>query len=100
MKNTRLFITILLTFTFTINVCSQPASKMALTAEEMLGLKSGADPAKALRGKGAGSSREKGRLVVFTIGDSTVKNGKDDGSNGQYGWGSFLWQCFDTTKIQ
>jgi lysophospholipase L1-like esterase len=34
--------------------------------------------------------------VVFTIGDSTVKNGRDDGSNNQYGWGSLLWQWFDT----
>ena len=68
--------------------------------DENLGLKSGADPVKsALRGKAPGSTRQKGRPVVFTIGDSTVKNGRDDGSNNQYGWGSLLWQWFDTTKV-
>lgn len=70
-----------------------------ITGDDLLGLKSGADPAKALRGKAPGSSRKKGRAVVFTIGDSTVKNGKDDGSNGQFGWGSLLWQWMDTTRV-
>lgn len=70
-----------------------------ITGEDLLGLKSGADPAKALRGKVPGSSRKKGRAVVFVIGDSTVKNGKDDGSNKQWGWGSLLWQWLDTTRV-
>lgn len=45
-----------------------------------------------------GASRRKGRPVVFTIGDSTVKNeDKDDDS--MWGWGSVLAECFDTTKV-
>jgi len=37
--------------------------------------------------------------TVFTIGDSTVKNGKGDGSGGQWGWGDLIVQYFDTTKV-
>lgn len=45
-----------------------------------------------------GSSRRPGCPVVFTIGDSTVKNeDKDDDS--MWGWGSVLAECFDTTKV-
>lgn len=45
-----------------------------------------------------GSSRKPGRPVVFTIGDSTVKNeDKDDDS--MWGWGSVLHELFDTTKV-
>ncbi len=69
-----------------------------ITGDELLGLKSGADPAKA-NASMAGRTRKKGRPVLFTIGDSTVKNGKGDGSNGQWGWGNFLSQFFDTTKV-
>jgi lysophospholipase L1-like esterase len=75
----------------------QPTSK--ITGEDLLGLKSGADPTKALRGKAPGSSRKKGRPVVFLIGDSTMKNGQDNGSNKQWGWGHFFWESCDTTKV-
>lgn len=37
--------------------------------------------------------------VVFLIGDSTVKNGRGDGSNGQWGWGDWFSPLFDTSKI-
>ena len=74
-------------------------TKSKITGEDLLGLKSGADPAKALRGNAPGSSRKKGRPVVFLIGDSTMKNGKDDGSNGQWGWGHFFWENVDTTQV-
>ena len=74
------------------------SGKSAITGEDLLGLKSGADPKKAIASV-AGYSRKKGRPVVFVIGDSTAKNGKDDGSNGQWGWGHFLWESFDTTKV-
>lgn len=74
-------------------------TKPKISAEDMLGLKSGADPSKALRGKAPGSSRKKGRPVVFIIGDSTVKNGKDDGSNKQWGWGHFFADWCDTTQV-
>ncbi len=47
----------------------------------------------------AGYSRKENNPVVFIIGDSTVKNGRDRGDNGQWGWASFFEQYFDTTKI-
>lgn len=37
--------------------------------------------------------------VFYIIGDSTVRNGSGNGSNGQWGWGSFVAEYFDTTKI-
>jgi len=73
-------------------------TKTQIAGEDLLGLKSGADPKKANVGT-AGSSRKKGRPVVFIIGDSTVKNGKDDGSNHQWGWGHFFIDLVDTTKV-
>jgi Lysophospholipase L1 and related esterases len=78
---------------------TEQQSTSKITGEDLLGIKSGADPAKALRGRAPGSSRKKGRPVVFLIGDSTMKNGKDDGSNKQWGWGHFFWESCDTTKV-
>ncbi len=37
--------------------------------------------------------------TVFLIGDSTVRNGRGDGSNGQWGWGAFLDRHFDSSKV-
>jgi lysophospholipase L1-like esterase len=37
--------------------------------------------------------------TLFLIGDSTVRNGHGDGSNGQWGWGEPIVDLFDTTKI-
>jgi len=37
--------------------------------------------------------------TVFLIGDSTVRNGRGDGSNGQWGWGEPIVDRFDTSKI-
>ena len=37
--------------------------------------------------------------TFFIIGDSTVRNGQADGSNGQWGWGEPIVAYFDTTKI-
>ncbi|GAA4132076.1 rhamnogalacturonan acetylesterase [Flavobacterium chungbukense] len=34
------------------------------------------------------------------VGDSTVKNGKGDGAGGLWGWGDFIGQYLDTTKIR
>ena len=81
-------------------VTGQPSNstKAKITGEDALGLKSGADPKKA-QPSTAGKSRKKGRPVVFTIGDSTMKNGKDDGSNLQWGWGHFFGDYFDSTKV-
>jgi lysophospholipase L1-like esterase len=41
----------------------------------------------------------KQKPVIYLIGDSTVKNGGGRGENGQWGWGDFLHEHFDTTKI-
>jgi len=37
--------------------------------------------------------------TVFTVGDSTVKNGKGDGDGGLWGWGDFINQFLDSTKV-
>lgn len=37
--------------------------------------------------------------TLFLIGDSTVRNGRGDGSNGQWGWGEPLVDRFDTAKL-
>ena len=47
----------------------------------------------------SGSTRKGSNPVLFLIGDSTMKNGKGKGDNGQWGWGSFFEQFFDTTRI-
>lgn len=41
----------------------------------------------------------KSKPTVYTIGDSTVKNGSGDGAGGLWGWGDAINQYFDTTKI-
>src|SRR5689334_8902546 len=42
----------------------------------------------------------KERPTLYIIGDSTVRNGDGTGKNGQWGWGSYLANYFDTTKIK
>lgn len=37
--------------------------------------------------------------TLFLIGDSTVRNGQGDGSNGQWGWGEPMTGYFNTTRI-
>jgi lysophospholipase L1-like esterase len=37
--------------------------------------------------------------TLFIIGDSTVRNGQGDGGNGQWGWGDFIGNYFDQSKI-
>lgn len=46
-----------------------------------------------------GSSRRKGRPVLFTVGDSTVKNKDKDPDDDQWGWGSVIAEQFDPKKI-
>jgi lysophospholipase L1-like esterase len=43
--------------------------------------------------------RKKEKPVFYIIGDSTVRNGDGSGKNQQWGWGSFMADHFDTTKI-
>ena len=42
---------------------------------------------------------QKERPVFYIIGDSTVRNGDGSGRNQQWGWGSFMAEHFDTSKI-
>jgi lysophospholipase L1-like esterase len=37
--------------------------------------------------------------TLFLIGDSTVRNGRGDGANGQWGWGEPIADYFDAAKI-
>lgn len=37
--------------------------------------------------------------TLFIVGDSTVRNGKGDGANGQWGWGDLIGKYFDPAKI-
>lgn len=37
--------------------------------------------------------------TLFLIGDSTVRNGRGDGGNGQWGWGEPLVEFFDPAKV-
>ena len=42
---------------------------------------------------------KKQKPTLYIIGDSTVRNGDGTGKNGQWGWGNFIADYFDTTKI-
>ncbi|PRD54210.1 lysophospholipase [Sphingobacterium gobiense] len=42
---------------------------------------------------------KKDKPTLFLIGDSTVKTGRGDGSNGQWGWGSFIADYFNPQQI-
>lgn len=42
---------------------------------------------------------QKEKPTFYIIGDSTVRNGSGTGQNQQWGWGSFIADHFDTTKI-
>jgi rhamnogalacturonan acetylesterase len=39
------------------------------------------------------------RPTLYIIGDSTVQNGKGKGDGSLWGWGSFLGESFDTTRL-
>ena len=48
----------------------------------------------------AGSSRIGDNPVLFLVGDSTMRNGrKGNGDNGQWGWGAFAKDYFDSERI-
>lgn len=44
--------------------------------------------------------KEEKKPVLFFVGDSTVKNGKGDGSGNMWGWGDLMAPLFDTSKIK
>jgi hypothetical protein len=43
---------------------------------------------------------KKEKPTFYIIGDSTVRNGDGSGRNGQWGWGDFIADYFDSTKIK
>ena len=48
----------------------------------------------------AGSSRKGGNPVLFLVGNSTMRTGTlGNGNNGQWGWGYYAHQYFDTERI-
>ncbi|WP_026712412.1 rhamnogalacturonan acetylesterase [Flavobacterium daejeonense] len=40
------------------------------------------------------------KITIYTVGDSTVKNGRGDGTGGLWGWGDYIGQFLDTTKVR
>ncbi len=48
--------------------------------------------------KVTGATRKAGCPMLFTVGDSTVKN-EDSDPNGMWGWGSVISELFDTNRI-
>lgn len=42
---------------------------------------------------------KKDKPTLFLIGDSTVKTGRGDGGNGQWGWGSLIADYFDLNQM-
>ncbi|CAN5878588.1 hypothetical protein BH24BAC1_BH24BAC1_33930 [soil metagenome] len=46
-----------------------------------------------------GGKAQKQKPTVYLIGDSTVKNGKGDGGGGLWGWGNFLPEHFDLSRV-
>lgn len=45
------------------------------------------------------SNEAQTKPTVYLVGDSTVKNGRGDGGAGLWGWGDFIGQLLDTTKV-
>ncbi len=45
------------------------------------------------------AARPKVKPTLYLIGDSTVKNSSDKGEKGLWGWGHFLPEFFDTTRL-
>jgi rhamnogalacturonan acetylesterase len=43
--------------------------------------------------------KQKKKPIFYIIGDSTVRNGDGSGRNQQWGWGSFMADHFDTSKL-
>jgi lysophospholipase L1-like esterase len=52
-----------------------------------------------LVGLNLGWPADRTRPTLFLVGNSTVRNGRGDGSNGQWGWGDFIAPHLDTSKV-
>lgn len=48
---------------------------------------------------GPQTKREEGKPMVFLAGDSTCKNGRGTGDNGQWGWGSFFQEYLNDKVV-
>lgn len=46
------------------------------------------------------SNPDSKKTSIFLIGDSTVRNQSGNGGSGQWGWGTFLQDFFDSTKVE
>jgi len=46
------------------------------------------------------TSHKQDKPTIYTVGDSTVKNGRGDGSGGLWGWGDYIGQFLDTTNVR
>jgi lysophospholipase L1-like esterase len=46
------------------------------------------------------TTQKQDKPTIYTVGDSTVKNGRGDGSGGLWGWGDYIGQFLDTTKVR
>jgi rhamnogalacturonan endolyase len=60
---------------------------------------SGANPADFQRWLNLPEPGDPSLPSLFLIGDSTVRTGRGDGGNGQFGWGDPLEESFDRAKI-
>ena len=47
----------------------------------------------------SGQQMQSEKPTLFVVGDSTVKNGSGRGEGGLWGWGDFLTEQFDTTRL-
>ena len=45
------------------------------------------------------TTQKQDKPTIYTVGDSTVKNGRGDGSGGLWGWGDYIGQFLDMTKV-
>lgn len=46
------------------------------------------------------TEKQKDKPTIYTVGDSTVKNGSGKGDGGLWGWGDYIGQFLDTTKVR
>ncbi len=64
-----------------------------------LSAKGAAVPADQLVGLGLTWPSNHALPTLYLVGNSTVRNGRGDGANNQWGWGDYIAPYFDTTKI-
>ncbi|HEU4722206.1 MAG TPA: rhamnogalacturonan acetylesterase [Gemmatimonadaceae bacterium] len=80
-------------------VSALKALRPSAVPREWLSPKGVAVPADPLVGLGLSWPADRSRPTLFLVGNSTVRNGRGDGANGQWGWGDFVAPWFDTTRI-